>query len=135
MDHSVRITGLHRLPFDERKFESDCNMLAGRTDEAELRAQLRECWDNAWIVVIETDATFEEIDFGDFQHPEPGPSAQTAWMEQQLPRSAGGCRAAFFLHYVDPACPLYFGSTPLTLPAITSAPTEILSQIEYASPD
>ncbi len=131
----MQVVGLHPLPWNKARFEDDAANIAGRADEAELRAQLRTSWENAWIVVVEADADEEEIDFGAFAHPAPGPNAQAAWLECVLDESDGRQRGAFFLHFVDPAKPLWFGQKALVLPQPSPAPDELVDQMEYSSPD
>ena len=128
----MRVTGLHKLPFDQGRFDTDCESIEGSPDEAAMRKQLRANHDNAWIVVVESD---DEIDFGEFGYPTRDPDAQAAWLEQELDAPDGGCRAAFFLHYVEPGKPLWYGKQKLALLQATSALRELVEQMDYCSPD
>ncbi len=128
----MRIVGLHKVEFDPVRFEQEMKFAAGRPDEVQLRKQFRNNHENAWIVVVEQD---EEIDFDQISYPKPGPNAQAVWLEQEIPADDGKFRAAFFLHYVDPAESLYFGKTRLRFPKPSAAPKDLVELLAYESPD
>jgi len=132
---NLAVVGLHKLPFDQRQFEGELSTIADHDVESRsiLIAQFRENWDNAWIVVVEWQG--EDVDFGLFNHPHRGPDAQAAWMEQMLDSSGPVKRAAFFLHFVEPSKPLWYGDQALPLSPITEAPESLLKTMEYSSPD
>lgn len=130
----VRVVGLHKLPFDEARYEEDvgCGMPDAPREQAAWRRQVREAWVNAWIVIVE--CTGSELDFSLFAHPAPGPHAQAAYEEKVLAQRSGFQCAAFFLHYVDPTAPLWYGDQPLALPIPTGATPELVAQMPYTAP-
>ena len=132
---TVRVIGLHRLPFDEAAFEDNVH-LEGHDPEvkAQLRKQYRENWDNAWLVVIEYDGPSEHLDFDFFWH-DIGNSNQAAWLEQVLEERPGKTQAAFYLHYVIPDRPLNYGDEQLLFPPVSTADPELFRQVPYYSPD
>lgn len=125
----MRIVGLHKLPSDEVKLR---NYLADSPPDFAIQA--RKNWENAWIIVVEVDAG-TKIDFGEFAHPEPGLNAQSPWLEMVLEEGATRTVAAFFMHYIDAARPLWYGAQAYKLPSPTPAPPELVSQLQYMSPD
>ena len=133
----MEVVGLHKLPFDEAGFARDMEPVADHEPEtiAQLSKQFRENWDNAWLVVIEFEGTADDIDFGAFNYPERGPFAQAAWLEEVLESTPGRTRAAFYLHYVEPGKPLWYGTHPLKFPAPTPMPRKLIEQVPYMSPD
>ena len=139
MDASIdiKVIGLHRLPFDKQAFEEDMRSIADhdRKSQKILRAQFRESWDNAWIVVVEWNGPAAAVDFGLFSHPQRGPDAQAAWEEQVLQDGAHRTQAAFFLHYVEPDEPLWYGDRRLRLPPVTPVEPRVLQLLSYSSPD
>lgn len=132
----MKVIALHRLPFREDGFKHDLESLVDCDAEtrSELENQVRENWNNAWIIVVESDAN-QEIDFGLFCHPRPGPNAQSAWLECEMESVNGNRRAAFFMHYLNPDSSLWYGDQKLALPVVTVAPEEIVQILDYSSPD
>ncbi len=133
---NMRVAALHRLPFGASRFAKDLESVADHEEglRAELEKQYRENWENAWIVVVEYPVG-EKLDFSQFAHPQPGPSAQAAWLEQELGPVEAGLRSAFFMHYVDPAKPLWYGRRRLAFPLESDAPDSLVRMLEYCSPD
>lgn len=128
----MRVIALHKLPFDERRFEAEMNSVAGSPNAEALRTQFRETYENAWIVVVQDKV---EIDFGAFAYSAPGPDAQAPWLERELPSSDGVFRGAFFLHYVEPTQPLWFGDREFELPRLAPAPADLIALMDYSCPD
>ncbi len=132
---NIHITGLHRLPFDAQRFAADYAAVADH-DDGSLRKQWLENWHNAWLLVFETDAPPDQLDFGEFWYgSQPGPDAQAAWQEQILSHAPGRTIGAFFLHYVTPQMSLGYGTQRLPLPEPTPAPSWLWDRIPYTSPD
>lgn len=133
----LRVVGLHKVPFDQQKFEVDLASIAGADpdNQDEWREQVRENWDNAWLVVVEFDGPAKALDFGKFAHRSPGPHVQAAWNEQVISTTPHQTRAGFYLHYVDPQEPLWYRNEKLEFPEPTPATPEILDAVPYGSPD
>lgn len=121
----MKVVALHKLPFDSDRFEAE----VARMRFPELREQIQENWENAWIIVVEHDG---EIDFARFcEHPDD----QAPWLEQLLDESGpNGRRAAFFMHYVDPARPLRYAGADLPLPPPTEPTAGFVRQMQYETP-
>lgn len=132
----LRVVGLHKLPFDRTLFQKNLEDVAGHNPESvkAFEEQYKENWENAWIVVISWEGN-QEIEFDQFAFPEPGPDAQVPWLELILDMENGKHRAAFFLHYVEPGMPLWYGDLMLAMPKPTPAPSEFLNRMIYSSPD
>jgi hypothetical protein len=134
----MRIVGLHKLPFDASKFEQDIESCVGSDDEEDARQQCQENWDNAYLVVIETKLSSDDLDFGAFGHPsetgQPPNDMQAVWSEEILDNEPGRTRAAFYLHYVNQGLPLYYGAEELLFPEQSTADPAIWEQIPYSSP-
>lgn len=137
MPTPMKVVGLHKLPFDEAGFAKDMESVADHAPEsiAELTKQYRGNWDNAWLVVVEWEGPANQIDFGGFQHPQPGPYAQVPWLEEILDDAGGRTRAAFYLHDLELDKPLWYKNQRLKLPAPSPAPEELLKLLPYESPD
>jgi len=130
----ARVVGLHRVPYDKAAIRRHVD----RCGE-EWEPQFIENWKNAWIVVIEfagnetTEIPWNQISLGK------GGNAQVPWLETTIDESSSRIKGAFFLHYLDELTQagerLYCGQQELPLPAVTPASDEILSQIQYESPD
>ncbi|MBI1849684.1 MAG: hypothetical protein HYR85_05020 [Planctomycetes bacterium] len=133
MENTVRVTALHKLPFNEALFKED----AGDLDDKEFRDQCRKNWENAWLVVVEFDGPEEDLEFASFGlGVEPGDEDnQGVWEEKVLKTSPSKTRAAFYLHHVDPKKTLWYGDEPLVLPPPTAAPKALLDEVPYCSPD
>lgn len=131
----MRIVGLHRVPWSDDAFRLDIESLPSSPDQFRLVEEIRESWNNAWIVVIESSDPVESIDFSMFAHPVPGPNAQAAWQERVLTQRPDRSTLAFFLHFVDRTKPLWYGNTPLDFPDETSAPTSLVDGMPYFAPD
>jgi hypothetical protein len=132
-----RVIGLHRVPFDDAAFDRDCQ-LPGHSPEdcAAWREQMRENWNNAWIVVIEYPGPADKINFSDFGHGSgKRENRQAAWEEKVIIDTPERSIVAFFLHYVDRQQPLWYRETALTLPKESAADPEIVRQMPYCSPD
>jgi hypothetical protein len=84
--------------------------------------------------VIESDGPSEHIDFSGFAHPEQKINPQGPWEGQILESVGQKTRAAFFLHYVQLEEPLYYKEQPLTFPAPSPAPRELIEKMNYFSP-
>jgi hypothetical protein len=136
MATSVRVIGLHKLPFDPAAFERDMDSVKDCSPDIwqQLRLQYRQNWDNAWLVVIEWDGPAREIDFSAFRQGT-GPNAQAAWLEEIIEDSPTKTKAAFFLHYVKPAVPLFYADKALAFPPPSLADPELLNRMRYCSPD
>jgi hypothetical protein len=132
----MSIVGLHRVPFDEALFKQDLVQCAGTDPEAqdEWRDQLRENWDNAWLVVVEVTGSEEEINFDELGYPDRSMDAQVPWLEEVLETTAGKTRAVFYLHYVDPTESLQYGQQKVKFPPVTPAPADVLKRVPYSSP-
>jgi hypothetical protein len=132
----IKVLGLHKVPFNSARFEADlADVSGGNPAQARLwRKQIRQNWENAWIVCVEWSGTANSINFGEFAYPEPGPNSQAAWLEQVLEETASVTRAAFFLHYVEPGHLTYCGEK-IALPPPTDAPASLLECMRYTSPD
>lgn len=133
---NIRIRGLHRLPFDQLRFDKELATFADRdaTERSELASRARENWKNAWIIVVEWDGS-SKLDFNKFAHPEPGPDSQAVWLERELPGSTSPRQAAFFMHFVDPRSQLWYGDKSFDFPRATPAPNELVALMGYQSPN
>jgi hypothetical protein len=131
-DIKVTITGLHKLPFDKACFEKDLESIRDHEPDmrSQLRAQYRENWENAWLVVVEFDGESSQIDFDRFEH-----NGQAAWDEKIFESRGSHTRAAFYLHYVDHTGVLMYGAIELAFPAPSDPPGELLQAMPYSSPD
>jgi hypothetical protein len=136
MHNKVHVVAVHKLPFDPAGLEADLAAVADEEPEvlSELRAQFRENWSNAWLIVVELDGPVEELDFDEFGQGE-GDNAQVPWEEAILESGKNKSRAAFYLHYLDPTRPMYYGDVALELPPVTVFPKELKAKAPYCSPD
>ncbi len=134
---TIRVVGLHRLPFDKEAFERDACLDDHPAEvQAEVREQIRENWENAWLVVVEFAGRADDLGFESFRH---GPGSidgqQAAWEEAVLHQSPDTTTAAFYLHCVTPGEPLWYGDEAISFPAPTAPSAELLRQLPYTSPD
>jgi hypothetical protein len=128
----MKVTGLHKINFDEGRFREDVDALGDdHPDLEEIQAQLRSNHENAWLIVVEHDG---EIDCGQFAHPKHDPNAQSPWLEQVISETNGVQRVAFFMHFVEPAQPLWYGKQSFKLPPPTPAPADLVELMEYSAP-
>jgi hypothetical protein len=129
----IQVVSLHKLPLDQAQFKEDLSSLG-----EEWSDQILDCWNNAWIVVVELDGKSDAVDFGDFSHQtEPGQpesSWQAPWMEQVLKCDEVCTRGAFFLHYVNPTFPLRYRDQQLTFPEPTAPNPDLLRTMRYEAP-
>jgi len=133
----MRVIALHRVPFNSVGFERDVSIPGYAGEElAAWREQLRGNWDNAWLVVVEYDGPASDIDWGAFGHGAGKPeNRQAPWLEQIIDNTPKRSVAAFFLHYVDPKLPIWYGEIALTLPEESAGNPELFRRMEYCSPD
>jgi hypothetical protein len=132
----LRVTGLHRVPFDNELFKA--NVALYGKDKRLMRPQIQVNWDNAWYVVVSYAGPAEDIDVRKFAHKvyfSGFDSEQAAWREKTISSGPEQSKLAFFLHYVYSYLPLFYGRTRLTLPKATKAPKGLVSQMKYLSPD
>lgn len=90
-----------------------------------------------WLVEVEIDEKFEEIDWGSITQPNPRQD-QSYWQvpydERTLGKAANGKeRAAFFFHYLELDRPLESAYGQLMLPPPTSVPDH-LRFMSYEAP-
>lgn len=134
----MRIVGLHKLPFDAARFEQDVEWAVGTDEEEGTRQQCKENWDNAYLVIIETELSADDLDFGAFGHPsepnQPPSDMQAVWSEEVLSSELGRTQAAFYLHYVNPSLPLYYGTEELMFTELSTPDAAIWEQVPYSSP-
>ena len=120
----ITVIGLHRLPWDPAAFERDVDEIRGMPHFDELKFQIRQNRENAWLVLVDC-GEHGNVDGFSFGH---GSDAQAPWLENEIDVE-GRSVLAFYLHYVDVAGTLRCGDTTLVLPQPSQAPDELLRRL------
>lgn len=152
----MKVLGVYRLPVTEDLVKEQTALIfPGKLDGLpRQRAEQRARDQLASTVLIEVlvrhcDDTFSAGDFTQPQKRKPRKSWQVAWEEKYLSEDGTSCltarwpdppvekdfRIAFFLHFWNPAEPLYSSCGELKCPAVKTMPERLKNLVPYQPVD
>lgn len=119
----MQVLSVHKLPVDEAAISEEIEELG-----EEFESQIRENWEEAWLIVAEGVEDFSKLDYGTPDTPRE--DRQAAYLEVSL----GEGKSAFYLHYLEPESSLRYDGIEVPLPEATPCDAELFSQAPYESP-
>lgn len=120
----MQVLSVHKLPLDESAILEEIEELG-----EEFESQIRENWEEAWLIVAEGIKDFSKLDYGTADTPRD--DRQAPWLEVLLEEG----KYAFYLHYLEPESSLRYEGKVVPLPEPSPADVELFNQAPYQSPD